>query len=159
MREMRRLVRERRTFTADANGDAASAGVDEERRTLVITADHEDGWLFECARMIVRHVAGLTLNETVEALLGEGTTSLLSIVQRDRIAPFDDTPEDVAQRAWEAQRSRWREEAEARCEARMGATRALADEEDRAAGAATRDEDGGSSATPRRRSTRASDSG
>src|SRR5512132_1992464 len=69
--------------------------------------------------MIGRHVAGLTESETIEALLGEGTSSLLAHVPRDDSAEFENSDDDIAQRRWEAELARWREEAEARCEGKI----------------------------------------
>ena len=92
---------------------------EEERGTLTVTVEREETWLFECARMIVRHVGGATLEDTLEALVGEGTTALLSEISRDRLPELDEGPRDVAQRSWEAQLAAWRDEAEARCEARV----------------------------------------
>ena len=56
----------------------------------------------------------------LEALLGEGTTSLLAGVERTDFVPFDEAMDaDRAQRAWELELARYREEAEARCEGRF----------------------------------------
>jgi hypothetical protein len=122
VRVLRRLARERRLASreSDESSDAAlAASPTEERGTLTLSVDREDAWLFECSRLVVRHVAGLTQDETIEALLGEGTTSLLQDMRRDDVGTFDDATDDVAQRAWEAERARWRDEAEARCETRL----------------------------------------
>ena len=60
------------------------------------------------------------MEETVEALLAEGTTSLLADAGRADVVPFDEAiDDDRAQRAWELELSRYREEAEVRCEARF----------------------------------------
>jgi hypothetical protein len=115
----------------DISGDELSGVIDEELETLTVTVDREDAWLFECARMIGRRVSGLTESETIEALLGEGTSSLLARVRRDDFVDFDNSDDDVAQRQWEAELARWREEAEARCEGNLR-KRAKTSEEARA---------------------------
>jgi hypothetical protein len=98
-----------------------AAPAEKELGTLSVTVDREDAWLFEGARMIVRHVTGGSLEETLEALVGEGTTALLTTMSRDRIPTFEDGGDahENAQRAWEAQLSTWREEAEIICEGRI----------------------------------------
>ena len=124
VRAMRELVKERAAEAArraeTGQLSAVDAMGDEERVTLTVTVDREDAWLFEAARMMVKRVAGGTLEETMEALLGEGTTSLLSGVERADIVPFDEaTDEDEPQRAWERELARYREEAEVHCEGRL----------------------------------------
>jgi len=122
VREMRQ--RADRTQTPSENGgrgsDVAAHPVSEsagdELVTLTVTVDREDAWLFECARMVCRQISGLTESETLEALLGEGTSSLLVSVPRNDFADFDSSDDDVAQRQWEAELARWREDGEARCE-------------------------------------------
>jgi hypothetical protein len=126
VRGMRELAREHGHATGETAGTlevaacaAVTATPDEGGGTLTVTVDREDAWLFECARMIVRQVAGLTLEETIEALLGEGTTSLLPLLERGAIVPFEGAAEDGSQRDWETERARFREEAEVQCEARF----------------------------------------
>jgi len=93
VRAMRELVKERATEAGRREETGQLSAVDamseQERVTLTVTVDREDAWLFEAARMMVKRVAGGTLEETVEALLGEGTTSLLSGVERADIVPFE----------------------------------------------------------------------
>ena len=92
--------------------------------TLTVTVDAEDGRLFECARMLGRQQGDGTLEETLDGLLAEGTTSLLAEMGADSrvsMAPFDDAmDEDAPQRAWEKQLAQFREEAEKRCELALG---------------------------------------
>jgi len=126
VRAMRELVKERAAEAERREGTGQLSAVDamgeEERVTLTLTVDREDAWLFEAARIMVKRVAGGTLEETVEALLGEGTTSLLARVERADIVPFDEaTDEEQAQRAWERELGRYREEAEVHCEGRLDA--------------------------------------
>ena len=118
VRQMRALVRGR--AEASASEGVVAVGSEEERGTLTVTVDCEEGWLFECARTIVRHVGGATLEDALEALVGEGTTALLAELPRDRTPEIGESPRDGAQRSWEAQLAAWRDEAEARCEARLG---------------------------------------
>jgi hypothetical protein len=69
--------------------------------------------------MVGRISGAVSDEEVLEALLGEGETSLLPLVPRECITEIESEPAHAAQRAWEAQRTRWRQEAEARCEARF----------------------------------------
>src|SRR4029077_9406955 len=82
--------------------------------------DREDGWLFEHARLLGKH-AGTPGCEILDALLGEGTTSLIAEMDRSLVEPFDGSLDERApQRAWEEELARFRDEAERRCEARVG---------------------------------------
>ena len=123
VRAMREVVKER---AAEARREeagrmsAVDAMDDKGRVTLTLMVDREDAWLFEAARMLAKQVAGGAMEETVEALLAEGTTSLLADAGRADVVPFDEAiDDDRAQRAWELELSRYREEAEVRCEARF----------------------------------------
>jgi hypothetical protein len=63
-------------------------------------------------------MGGATIEEVIEALLAEGSTTLLQEVDRASIEPFDEANDERApQRAWEKELARFREEAEIRCEA------------------------------------------
>lgn len=56
----------------------------DEPTVLCVTVDREDAWLFECARMIVRHVSGArSMDETVEALIAEGFSTFCRWLPRD----------------------------------------------------------------------------
>jgi hypothetical protein len=82
--------------------------------------DREDAWLFECARMIVRHVSGArSPDETVEALLAEGFSTFCRWLPRDASTEPEEDEATQAQRKWEAQLAQWRDEAEEICEARI----------------------------------------
>ena len=95
------------------------AAADEPRVTLSVTVDREDGWLFEHARLLGKH-AGTPGNEMLDALLAEGTTSLLAEMDRSLVVPFDGALDERApQRAWEEELARFREEAETRCEGEL----------------------------------------
>jgi hypothetical protein len=91
----------------------------EDTCTLTVTADREDAWLLEAVRMVVRREGSTTSEELVEALLGEGETSLFPYVPKDAIVCGDDDAESDAQRAYVAQREACRREAELRCEPRI----------------------------------------
>jgi hypothetical protein len=117
----RRTVREMRALVRDGMEPApVFAAADEPRMTLAVTVDREDGWLFEHARLLGKH-AGTPGSEILDALLAEGTTSLLAEVDRSLVEPFDGALDDRApQRAWEQELARYRDEAERLCEARIG---------------------------------------
>src|SRR5262249_33994351 len=106
----RRTVREMRALVRDGTGPGAVfGGADEPRVTLAVTVDREDGWLFEHARLLGRH-AGTPASEMLDALLAEGTTSLLAEMDRSLVEPFDGTLDDrVPQRAWEQELARFRD--------------------------------------------------
>jgi hypothetical protein len=119
VRQMQQVVDERAeealpTLAAgspDAVGQM-SAG-EEARSTLTVTVDREAGWLFEAARMLSKEMGDRLVEETIEALLAEGSTSLWEAMDRQAIVPFDgEVDERAAQRAWEKELARFREEAE-----------------------------------------------
>jgi hypothetical protein len=126
VRAMRQLVKKRtegeRTEGERTEGEAGSpgqlsAGAQDDKVTLTVTANREDAWLFESARMIVKRVGGGTVEETLEALLAEGATTLLPQIDRESRPLFDaELDERATQRAWEKELGRFREEAEVRCE-------------------------------------------
>jgi HNH endonuclease len=108
---------------------------DEPFRTLTVTVDREDAWLFECARTLVKHEGGLTHDDVVDALVGEGLGTLRERIPRERmIAALELTTDGAdkadaaraAQRGWAAQLDEWRSEAERRCEPRIQAGSAIA---------------------------------
>jgi hypothetical protein len=127
VRELRRRIRERRNAAetgGKGGGHATCIGASHAEPalgTLTVTVNREDAWLFEGARMVVRNVAGASLEETIEALVGEGTTTLFATMDRERMPDTDDGTDasNGPQRAWEAQLSAWREEAEVLCEKRI----------------------------------------
>ena len=113
----RRPVREMQALLRDGTGPApVFTAADEPRVTLTVTVDREDGWLFEHARLLGKH-AGTPGSEILDALLAEGTTSLLAEVDCSLVEPFDGTLDERApQRAWEQELARFRDEAERLCE-------------------------------------------
>jgi 5-methylcytosine-specific restriction endonuclease McrA len=108
---------------------AAAAGPDDsadpspgpdEMCTLTLTVDFEDACLLECVRMVVRHIGGGTsANDVLEALVGEGSTSLVEHLPQ--YTPVVEYPlaDDEKQRSYDAQRAKWRDEAETLCEPRI----------------------------------------
>jgi 5-methylcytosine-specific restriction endonuclease McrA len=102
---------------ADADADAEPEPELDEICTLTLTVDFEDACLLECVRMVVRHIGGGTsANDVLEALIGEGSTSLVEHLPR--YTPVVEYPlaNDEKQRAYNAQRAKWRNEAETLCE-------------------------------------------
>ena len=56
-------------------------------RTLSITVDREDLWLFDCTRLLVEQIEGRSnVDQLVHALLAEGLTSLIEHLPRGTIA-------------------------------------------------------------------------
>jgi hypothetical protein len=97
---------------------------EEDRATLTVTVDRETAWLFESARILSKQLGDRTMEATLEALLAEGSTSLWGEMDREDIVPFEPaTDERAGQRAWEKELARFRDEAEALCEARMDSVR------------------------------------
>jgi hypothetical protein len=104
------------------NGERRGGGAPhyepEETCTLTVTADVEDVCLLECVSLIVDHIGGsATPDDIVQALVGESGSSLVCLVPREALDELGVT--DDKQRAYEAQRAAWRDEAEARCEPRL----------------------------------------
>jgi hypothetical protein len=68
--------------------------------------------------MIVRRVSGgRTEEDVVEALIGEGSSSLFPYIPEDAERPSFEDPMADAQRRWNAELARYRDQAEALCEA------------------------------------------
>jgi hypothetical protein len=92
--------------------DTETAG-SEEACTLACTVDQEEAWLFESTRALLEQLGVHGADAQVEALLAEGQGNLLAALpvgwpELERL--------DTAQRTWARELSRWRAEAEARCE-------------------------------------------
>ena len=115
VRQMKVLVSELRRG-ADS---CESLEVEDELRTLTITVPREDGWCFEQAKMLARHLndgpQGTDADEML-AFVAESTSTLCGELPRGAIAPPDDDVRDP-QREWERELARMRMEAETRCEA------------------------------------------
>jgi hypothetical protein len=105
----------------DAEADGANAEPEpDDLCMLTLTTDFEEACLFECVRMVVRHIGGgSTVNGVLEALIGEGSTSLIEHLPPD--TPLIEYPLaiDDKQRAYNAQRAQWRDQAETLCESRI----------------------------------------
>jgi hypothetical protein len=103
VQKMRVLVKERADDPpAPAGAPAVPEGqisAEEGRVMLTVTVDREAGWLFEAARMLSKHMGDRTLEETLEALLAEGSSSLWAEMDREAIVPFDDA---LAEAFWTA---------------------------------------------------------
>ncbi len=106
-----------------ASAGAASAGENaedeggEEMCTLTCTVDREEGWLFEATRALLSQLGERSVDAQIEGLLAEGQGSLLAALppgalDLDRLESAD----TAAQQRWLQELSRWRAEAEARCE-------------------------------------------
>ncbi|HEX4338482.1 MAG TPA: HNH endonuclease [Polyangiaceae bacterium] len=122
------------TSAAPRELDDLSAVTDASRVALRVTVDTEDAWLFECARIRGLEAGAVTMDETIEAMLGEGSTSLFASMEKDLLVPFEGTDTlSEAQAARQAMLAKRREEAEARSEAAI----------------VTRDEPTASAITPR----------
>jgi hypothetical protein len=116
-----RTVRQMRTLVEERSASGQMFATEEGKVTLTVTIDREAEWLFEGARMLARQIDGDSLEQTLDALLAEGTTSLLAQMDRMSVVAFDETQDEhAAQRSWESELARFQEEAEARCEAAMG---------------------------------------
>jgi hypothetical protein len=114
----RRTVREMRALAKERTESSQMFAEEEERVALTVTVDREAGWLFEATRMLAKQAERGPPEETLDAVLAEGTTSLLAWMDRTSIVPFDEAlDERAAQRSWEGELARFREEAEVRCEA------------------------------------------
>jgi hypothetical protein len=136
VREMRRLVRAAIDRSGNdgapagsaasgsaASGSAASSSaapeVDEEAdetRTLTLTVDREDAWLFEATRTLLAQLGAHDTGAQLEALLAEGQETLLRTIPRESIELPRSEGVGGAQRRWHVERAHWRDEAEARCE-------------------------------------------
>jgi hypothetical protein len=88
----------------------------DETCTLTCTVDQEEAWLFEATRALLEHLGVHGADAQVEALLAEAQGTLLAELPADALdlAGWDGV--DAAQQGWLRELSRWRAEAEARCE-------------------------------------------
>ena len=118
VREMQALGRAQRAKSKGESGDESEKGR-ERFTTLSLTMNREELALFECARLVVKRVAGWeSLHLVMEALVDEATSSL-EVPAGQRCTPLLEETAGDAQRAWVAQRAQWREESEIRCEPRV----------------------------------------
>jgi hypothetical protein len=84
--------------------------------TLTCTVDQEDAWLFEATRALLEQLGVHGNDALVEALLAEGQGNLLAALPSGWLDVERLERADTAQRTWVRELSRWRAEAEARCE-------------------------------------------
>ncbi|HEX6273260.1 MAG TPA: hypothetical protein VFZ53_09475 [Polyangiaceae bacterium] len=116
-------VRELRALLATESESHVDDDAEQEpRRTLTVSADREDGFLFECARKVAEAVTGpISSDRLLQSLLAEGYSTLLELVPEcSEVHDIDGlecsvATESNAQAAWCAERSRWRTEAEELC--------------------------------------------
>jgi 5-methylcytosine-specific restriction endonuclease McrA len=80
--------------------------------TLTVTAEREEAWLRECARIIHRHLDGGTTSDFVEALVFEGVSTLRELLPKDAVDSEELVPDNAAQNAWNKQLARYRDQAE-----------------------------------------------
>jgi hypothetical protein len=127
-RALRTTVRQMRVAITEIYGDARpplpgdeARAPDDELCTLTVTATQEDVWLMQAADMATRRTSGNDAPDEVivEALVGEGLTSLLPHVSNSAIEPNQSDPGEEKQRAWNQQLAAWREEAIECCEAKI----------------------------------------
>ena len=111
----RALVKELR----GSDGDGTTEEEGQELCTLTVTANREETWLWECAKMLFRHIEGGTTSDLVECVVAEATSSLMGLVPKDAADPNDLAPSYDAQNAWNRQLAKYREEAERLCDGRL----------------------------------------
>jgi hypothetical protein len=88
----------------------------DEMCTLTCTVDQEDAWLFEATRALLDQLGVHGNDARVEALLAEGQGNLLAALPTGWLDLERLECVDAAQRTWVRELSRWRAEAEVRCE-------------------------------------------
>jgi hypothetical protein len=122
VKSMRQRVRHLlKPAEADAEADAVDPEPESgEMCTLTLTVDFEEACLLECVRMVVSHIGGSsTSSDVLEALVGEGSTSLMEHLPPG-IALIEYPMASLdKQRAYEAERAKWRDEAETLSEPRI----------------------------------------
>jgi len=96
--------------------EATDATDSNESCTLTCTVDQEEAWLFEATRALLEQLGVHGNDAQVEALLAEGQGNLLAALPAEWLDLERLERVDTAQRSWVRELSRWRMEAEARCE-------------------------------------------
>jgi hypothetical protein len=91
--------------------------------TLTVTAEREETWLGECARIIHRHMEGGSTTDFMEALVFEGVSTLRELLPKHAVGSEELVPDNAAQNAWSRQLARYRDEAEAIVDANVLARR------------------------------------
>src|SRR6185436_14983735 len=110
-------------FEMEAGSLLASLEAEEPFRTLTVTVPREDAWLFEGTRLLAKHLGERSLADACEALVAEGTSSMLEWVPKEAIVLDDDCDEArrEVQRAWDVELHRMRVASEELCESRRAA--------------------------------------
>jgi hypothetical protein len=88
----------------------------DETCTLTCTVDQEEAWLFEATRSLLEQLGAHGDDAQVEALLAEAQGNLLAALPSEWLDLERLERVDTAQRTWVSELSRWRAEAEVRCE-------------------------------------------
>jgi hypothetical protein len=96
--------------------ESSDDGDGEEVCTLTCTVDGEEAWLFEATRALLVQLGAHGVDEQVEALLAEGQGTLLAAIPAGGLNLDGLWAAHTARQGWLRQLSRWRAEAEARCE-------------------------------------------
>lgn len=102
--------------------EAISAVAEGERCVLTVTVDRRDAWALDCTRWLYDHMSpGGGTDGFLHALLAEGLNSLAEIVPRGELGEVGARVERMAEAeaAWRAERRKWCDEAEARCEKKV----------------------------------------
>ncbi|MEO8178743.1 MAG: hypothetical protein ABI895_07915 [Deltaproteobacteria bacterium] len=102
--------------------DDTEAALTEEREAtgvLSCTLDREDAWLLEATRILLEQLGTRGAEEQLEALLAEGQGALLAALPAVELDLEGLESAEEAQRRWREQLASWRQQAEARCEARI----------------------------------------
>ena len=100
-------------------GEVKEGDAREEMCTLTCTVDREEGWLFEATRALLGQLGEHSVDAQIAALLAEGQGTLLAALPRGALDMERLDSVDTAQQRWLQELSRWRAEAEARCEAQF----------------------------------------
>jgi len=116
-REVVRALRE-----APASGDQRDEAPEDDC-TLTVTAEREETWLRECARIVHRHMDAGSTSDFVEALVFEGVSTLRELLPKDAVDSEELVPDNAAQNAWTRQLARYRDQAEELVDANVLARR------------------------------------
>ena len=113
----------------DRGSPAAAGGEDnahredgaDEYRTLTLTMDLADAWLFERTRILLERLTGrLTSDALVQGMAAEALSSLVEHAPAHIGDLGEDDEEEARRAAWSCQLKRWRERGEELCEANVG---------------------------------------
>jgi hypothetical protein len=104
-------------WVSDGASDSSAEG--DEICTLTCTVDQEDAWLYEATRALLAQLGTPGGDAQCEALLAEGLGTLLAALPDGALDAERLDAADDGQRSWLGELRRWRDEAEARCEAQI----------------------------------------